>query len=689
MIRKRLMIVLGLIVLLSVSLAPACLAYADESDSAAYDFADITESWKELPDNKLNDYIGNNNDTAIYWFIMSLSEAEQQLLRSKDTMLNNTISIDKGDGTFDEMDYYDWIMKNGDQGSPMSLRSRGVVSTFTAKSGYCFYRFVDNNSGYIVRYKVTFTLDSTTNAESAYNDYTVGSVIYKTGGTNSNNTSLNKVTFEKEKKYMKQAKTIYKELSDGSDGEIIDGERVYPTAIYSIFVLKVTVPKPMYTYGEWSTENFSVDGAAQTLASGSRFNFREYNWQNTGETTFDNKVYHKQQEDVMTSCVNILSCGFTVENTGSLGLAEGVPEVDTINVVYKHPVLNIDFYVNGGDVTATSYNTAAANPVRRSVLYNKLYNETYGLPEVAALGYKKGGCKPVSGKEWKTYDGSTTWNEATLTYRAVGLLDFEDGTYFTSKLRSMYVNWEGNVYKVTLDNQGADFSGTEYTWYKYNTFETVMLEDGSTQKNYFYTTDKLAVPLEKGYKIVKPEKKGYIFKGYYTEKNGQGTQYVNTGGSFINQLWKKVGPHTLYAYWVKEPPGTGKLTIRRNLTKSDYYSSHGDATFMFRITSDENADEVYYRTISFDASDIASQSGSVAVLETECLLPYGKYSVEAMEVLRYENRLVSISSGSTVTAVKGSFELDENCEEVTAVYDGNKTNWARFSHNDMIINSLE
>ena len=687
--KRKTLIICGLITALVLSLALPCSASAKTEAESNYSLSKIGKSWKELTDEKLNEYIGNNNDADLYDFISAMNSSDRALLRSKETMLNNTISVDRGEGGPEKMLYYDWIMKTGEQLTPSTFRMArgGTVSTFTAKSGYCFYRFVDNNSGYVVRYKVTFTLDSTENAESEYNNYTVGSVIYSTGGENKNNTKLNKVTFEKQKVYMKKAATSHVELSDGTEGMIRDGKRVYPTAITPIFVLTVKVPKPMYTYGEWNTENFSIDGVAQQLAKGSRFNFSDYNWQCTGETTFDNKVYHTEQVDTLTSCVNILSCGFTVDNTGSLGLAEGVPEVDTINVVYKHPVLNIDFYANGGEVEANGYNTEGTSPVRRSVLYNKVYNSEFGLPEVAALGFKKSGCTPVKGAEWKTYDGSKAWDEANTGYRAVGLMDFEDGTYFTSKLRSMYANWDGRVYKVTLDNQGADFSGTEYTWYKYNTFGTETLSDGSVQKNYFYTTEALAVPLRDGYKIVRPTKDGYTFKGYFTQKNGQGTKYVDASGCFINQLWKKVGPHTLYALWGEKPPEIGKLVIRRTLAQKDYYSSHGDSTFVFEIESDTG--ELYYRTISFTAADVVAGKDGCVTLQTECILPYGTYTVDAIGVFRYENLLTDISSGSIVADDSGRFELNRACEEVVASYEGGKTDWQRFSHNDLLINSLD
>ena len=603
-------------------------------------------------------------------------------------MLNNTVSIDNGDGTFRKMPYYDWIMKNNTPTKYQLKGARKAVSGFTSKSGHCFFRFVDNNSGYIVRYKVTFTLNSTENAESTKNGYTVASVIYATGGTNSNNTRLDEVTFAKKETYMQKASTVYEILSDGTYEYTSSDTQIFRTAITPIFVLTVKVPKPMYTYGSWSVSGFEMNGVPQELAKSSRFNFKEYNWQNTGDSTFDNKVYHQETIDTLTACVNILSCGFTVKNDEPIDFIDNPPEHDTINVVYKHPVLNVNFYKNGGTVESTEYNPDAENPVTRKVVFNKYYNETYGLPEVAALGFKKEGYSPESGKEWQLYDGSRTWDESKTDYRARNIKDFDDGTYFTTSERDLYVNWDANVYKVTLDNQGADTSGTKSTWYKYNTYKKVTLKDGTEQYNYFYTASDLKTALNSGYKIVIPTKDGYIFKGYYTKKNGQGTRYIKPNGSFVNQLWKQIGPHTLYAYWEAKPPEIGNLIIKRNMTKSFFHKSHGNSTFLFKIVSASDTSKVYYRRITFNEAAVAEGTGTVAVLKTECELPYGKYTIDAIPVFRYQNNLYSMTSGSMVNTTKGSFQLSENCREVTVVYNGKKQNWARFSHNDLKINDL-
>ena len=48
--------------------------------------------------------------------------------------------------------------------------------------------------------------------------------------------------------------------------------------------------------------------------------------------------------------------------------------------------------------------------------------------------------------------------------------------------------------------------------------------------------------------ITKPTKTGYTFQGYYTGKNGSGTQYYTAAGA-SSRSWTKGAASTLYAYW--------------------------------------------------------------------------------------------------------------------------------------------
>ena len=55
-----------------------------------------------------------------------------------------------------------------------------------------------------------------------------------------------------------------------------------------------------------------------------------------------------------------------------------------------------------------------------------------------------------------------------------------------------------------------------------------------------------------GSKIEKPTKTGYTFNGYYLNKNGKGTQYVDKNGICINNIYaNRTEDTTLYAYWTE------------------------------------------------------------------------------------------------------------------------------------------
>ncbi len=109
---------------------------------------------------------------------------------------------------------------------------------------------------------------------------------------------------------------------------------------------------------------------------------------------------------------------------------------------------------------------------------------------------------------------------------------------------TLYAQWTANIYKVTLNNQGATSAGTTEVYYQFKTTKTV---NGVTC--YYYTDKALSNCLSNGYTIVKPSRTGHTFLGYYTLTNGGGTNYINADGTFVNNIYQSVGDRTLYASW--------------------------------------------------------------------------------------------------------------------------------------------
>lgn len=114
-------------------------------------------------------------------------------------------------------------------------------------------------------------------------------------------------------------------------------------------------------------------------------------------------------------------------------------------------------------------------------------------------------------------------------------------TYFLQDT-TIYAYWTPNTYKITLDNQGADIiSGTEVYYEKY--------------KSGNYRNEKCVDAIAN---IIVPQKTGYTFGGYYTEKNGHGDAYVSTGGKITSESSSFTQDTTLYAYWI---PNIYEITL--------------------------------------------------------------------------------------------------------------------------------
>ncbi|MGN1155739.1 MAG: InlB B-repeat-containing protein, partial [Agathobacter sp.] len=106
-------------------------------------------------------------------------------------------------------------------------------------------------------------------------------------------------------------------------------------------------------------------------------------------------------------------------------------------------------------------------------------------------------------------------------------------TYFF-KDTTIYAYWEPEVYKITLDNQGADIrTGTDAFYEKY----------GIGNFSDANCTTSIA-------NIIIPEKTGYAFGGYFTGINGTGTAAVGTTGKIVSDAKTFTSNTTLYAYWI-------------------------------------------------------------------------------------------------------------------------------------------
>ena len=239
----------------------------------------------------------------------------------------------------------------------------------------------------------------------------------------------------------------------------------------------------------------------------------------------------------------------------------------TLYAVWKINKVNIKFSTNSGTVQTSSTNASgniykwkqdSSGVVSRTAANGSTYSNPFftlkygsstdrdGLPNYnnsKYLNITKTGHNAISGQEWKCLSGCTlsgkVFNQATV-YKASDFCDASKGDCTVT----LGVNWVASTYTITLDSQGATSSGTTKVYYQYNTTKTI---NGTVC--YYYTNSTLTNCLSNGYNITKPTKTNHTFRGYYTGTNGSGTNYVNSSGTFINNVYKTTGNRTLYAKW--------------------------------------------------------------------------------------------------------------------------------------------
>lgn len=131
------------------------------------------------------------------------------------------------------------------------------------------------------------------------------------------------------------------------------------------------------------------------------------------------------------------------------------------------------------------------------------------------------------------------------------------------------------------------------------------------------------------------------------------------------------------------------LTIQKEIAKEDYYAAHGDATFLFQITSRENPDWKWYEELSFTVED-AEKGGATLRKAKTVTLPYGTYEIEERDVLRYQGEITAVVGDiKKISDGKAEAKLGTDDQTESVTYRNEKVRWDRYSHNDLVMNSLQ
>ena len=151
----------------------------------------------------------------------------------------------------------------------------------------------------------------------------------------------------------------------------------------------------------------------------------------------------------------------------------------------------------------------------------------------------------VFGGYWSETNGTGTQYITQLSIDGLYKLVPMSGTNTT-----LYAYWTGVPYTVTL-NLATDGL----------TNEPIIESKGTTKFHYYFNTtgtytyysqrsdDTLSGGFS-GNKITIPVRRGYKFLGFFTDKDGGGTKYVDADGKILNDMYKSVSQDTtLYAQW--------------------------------------------------------------------------------------------------------------------------------------------
>ena len=130
------------------------------------------------------------------------------------------------------------------------------------------------------------------------------------------------------------------------------------------------------------------------------------------------------------------------------------------------------------------------------------------------------------------------------------------------------------------------------------------------------------------------------------------------------------------------------LTIRKEIAKEDFYAAHGNATFLYEITSKADSNKKWRTSISFTREDW--EEAGATMRKTKTLeLPAGTYEVKELDALRYEGRMIGVSGNvKKIDALQAEATLGDAIPE-TVTYQNQKSWWDRYSHNDLITNRLK
>lgn len=251
-------------------------------------------------------------------------------------------------------------------------------------------------------------------------------------------------------------------------------------------------------------------------------------------------------------------------------------------------------------------------------------NDRYG----AILLERCGGSTPTPANFVLSYDengGSGTMADEEQTGENVTVA----ANAFTAPTGYAFQEWNGNMNGGgTVYTDGQILTLTEdltiYAIWQPNTYTvTLDVAGGTGGSSSVEATFDAALP-----NIIVPTRSGYVFKGYYTEADGAGTQYYDENGSSTNN-WTIPSATTLYAYWeVGSAPDPTGCDLHFWFINADDAAANGktnDGTVFVGMVADAS-DKFGSITIDGTSYSVTRRSGDHATFGS-FTIPSGKTGV--------------------------------------------------------------
>lgn len=237
----------------------------------------------------------------------------------------------------------------------------------------------------------------------------------------------------------------------------------------------------------------------------------------------------------------------------------------------------------------------------------------------------------------------------TLIVNSEGIIQVGN-TQFTSN-STIYAKWTAKVYEITCDSQGGT-GGTGKFYEKYG-------------EGYYSNSNSTSAIT----KIDVPTKANYTFEGYYTERNGAGTQIVNNRGNILGGNTQFTSDSRIYAKWT---PNRFTATYDSNGgsgTMANSTHTYGEASKLRANTFTRSGYRFKgWSTSSTGNVEYEDQAEVTYLGITGTLNLYAVWEVDVPQPVFYSNPKINLNNISRSSRGKSEFtvSIDVNINNVLA-----------------------